>query len=35
MGCDIEMDEFDGPHTISLEGIGGAARLIERALTAQ
>jgi len=35
MGCDIEMDEFDGPHTISLEGIGGAARLIERAISAQ
>lgn len=35
MGCDIEMDEFDGPHTIGLEGIKGAARLIERALAAR
>ncbi len=29
---DIDSMEFDGPHTIPLEGIAGAARLIERVL---
>ncbi|MFN6128957.1 MAG: alpha/beta hydrolase [Planctomycetota bacterium] len=30
LGWDVESFEFDGPHTIPLEGISGAARLIER-----
>lgn len=30
LGWDIESEEFDGPHTITMESISGATRLIER-----
>lgn len=30
LGWDIDAYEFDGPHTIPIEGIQGAARLVER-----